>query len=184
MGKKVIQLTEGTLAEMIKNITLDVLNEMDGATYSRIYNASHRAKTDNQNGSFQRSVGSKTTNNDDIISRARKIEPSVQQHWLNEFIGKTFKFYGEDRMGLIADVLFTFDRVKKLDKEKSILVGTVIFNDTQINGDGIVVNFAKEKVLYHERGNRYAYVLEIDNRSKSLWDKLLSQLKMAIDARK
>lgn len=184
MAKKSIQITEEKLAEVIKDITMQALNEMDGATYARIYNATHRAKEDNQQNVFQRTVGPKTVNNDDIISRAIKIEPSIQQHWLNDFIGKTFKFYGEDRMGLVANVLFTFNKVKKLDYNKTVLVGDVIFNNIQISGDGIIINFSNGKVVCHEKGNRYSYNLEVDVRTKDLWEKLLEQLKMALDNRK
>ncbi|MCQ2199279.1 MAG: hypothetical protein MJZ19_06110 [Paludibacteraceae bacterium] len=111
-------------------------------------------------------------------------EPTVQEYWLKEYKGQTFKFYGEDGMGLITHILFTFDKVTKLDKNKTILIGTVIFNDTQISGDGIIVNFEKGEVRYHERGNRYSYSLETDNRTAPLWNGLLEQLKMALDNRK
>lgn len=80
MAKKtVIRLTEGQLAEIIKDITLKSLNEIDGATYSRVYNASHRAKNDNQNGQLQRTVGNRTRNNDDILAHARELEPRAKE---------------------------------------------------------------------------------------------------------
>ena len=87
-------------------------------------------------------------------------------------------------MGIPADILLKFDKVTKLSLEKTILIGTVTYNTSQIEGDGITIDFKHNKVQYHERGSRYAYNLEIDKRSKPLWDKLLSQLKMALDARK
>ena len=90
----------------------------------------------------------------------------------------------EDLLGIPADLLFTFERVKKLDLRKTILVGTVVFNETQIAGDGIIIDFTKDKVQYHEKGNRYAYNLEIDIRTKGLWDRLLVQLKKALKNRK
>ena len=43
MAKKVIRLTEDELKQLIKEATARVMNEMNAATYSRIYNASHRA---------------------------------------------------------------------------------------------------------------------------------------------
>ncbi len=193
MAKKVIKITEGELAEMIKDITLKSLNEMDGATYARIYNASHRAKQDNQKGILSktytiRNINNGTTrtkavNNDDIMARARSMQTTAQQHWLKDYIGQTFKFYGEDRMGLIADILFTFEKVTKLDEKKTILVGTVTFNETQISGDGIIIDFTKNRILYHEHGNRYAYKLEVDNRTAPQWNKLTEQLKMALEHR-
>ena len=183
MAKKVIQLTESELLEIIKDITIKSLNEMDGKTYTRIYNATKRAKEDNQRGLYQRTVGPKTTNNDAIILRATNMEKAVQYHWLKDFIGQTFMFYGQDRMGLVASVLFTFDKVTKLDVNKTILVGTVTFNQTQISGDGIIVNFANGTIKYHERGSRYAYNLEVDNRTAPLWNGLMAQLQMALNNR-
>ena len=193
MRKKVIMLTEIELSNLIKEATRNVISEMDGSTYSRIYNASHKAKEENQNGNYSslriinnKSDGSRRfigVNNDDTILRARKMEKEVQPYWLQDYVGKTFKFYGEDRLGLISDVLFTLERVTKLELNKTILIGTVTFNQTQIVGDGIIIDFKKNRVQYHERGNRYAYNLEIDNRCKPLWDSLLNQLKMALNAR-
>ena len=184
MNKKIVHLTESELMEIIKDVTIQSLNEMDGKTYSRIYNASKRAKSNNQQGIYQRTVGPKTFNNDQTIQDARTLEPKAQQHWLKDFKGKTFKFYGEDRLGLVADILFTFDEVTKLDLKKTILIGTVTFNQTQINGDGIIVNFKNGTIKYHERGSRYAYNLEIDNRTSQLWDDLMTQLQMALNNRK
>ena len=66
----------------------------------------------------------------------------------------------------------------------TLLVGTVTFNKNQISGDGIIVDFVKGRVQYHERGNRYAYNLEIDNRYKPMWDAFLNELKTALDSRK
>lgn len=184
MAKKVIQLTESELLEIIKDVTIKSLNEMDGKTYTRIYNASKRTKSDNQQRIYQRTIGSKTTNNDAIIQRATNKQKPIQQHWLKEFIGRTFMFYGQDRMGLVASVLFTFDEVTKLDLNKTILVGMVTFNQIQISGDGIIVNLKNGTIKYHERGSRYVYYLEVDNRTAPLWNKLVTQLQMALDNRK
>jgi len=60
----------------------------------------------------------------------------------------------------------------------------VTFNLTQISGDGIIIDFVKNRVLYHEKGNRYAYKLEIDNRTAQLWNGLLVQLKKSLENRK
>ena len=87
-------------------------------------------------------------------------------------------------MGLVADILFTFQDVTHLNKQRTILVGVVNFNGTEIDGVGIIVNFNNGSVKYHKRGDRYDYRLEIDNRMKKKWDELLAQLKMSIDARK
>ena len=129
MAKKVTILTENELSQLIKEATSRVLNEMDAATYLRIHNASHRAKQDIQNGNIQRSVnGIKVVDNDDIISRADNMEPEVQTHWLSNYVGQTFKFFGRSQMGLPAHVLFTFEKISKFELSKTVLVGTVTFN--------------------------------------------------------
>jgi hypothetical protein len=115
-------------------------------------------------------------NNDDIITRANDLEPRVQAHWLKDYIGKTFKFFGRGQMGLPAHILFTFDKITKFELNKVILVGTVTFNNNQISGDRIIIDFIKNTIKYHERGIRYTYNLEIDNRYKPLWDKFVNEL--------
>ena len=156
MAKKIIRLTESELNQIIKEATAKIMNEMDAATYSRIHNASHRAMQDIQNGNYERTInGRDFVDNDEIISRADSMEQNVQAHWLKDYIGQTFKFFGRSQMGLPAHVIFTFERITKLEPNKTVLV-----------------DFTKGRVKYHERGNRYAYTLEIDNRYKPLWDKL------------
>lgn len=184
MKKKTINLTTEELHNIIESATRKILNEMDAETYARIHNASHRAMQDIQNGIDKRSVnGKKFVDNDDIITRANDLEARVQSHWLRKYIDKTFKFFGRSQMGLPAHVLFTFSKITKLEPNKTILVGDVVFNKTRINGDGIVIDFTKGIVKYHERGSRYNYRLEIDNRYKPLWDEFLDELNRAINAR-
>lgn len=184
MKKKVIQLTEEELHNLIKECVENALNEMDGATYARLHNASQRAMNDMQNGNATQTVGKKVINNDDTITRATNMQPAVQQYWLKDYIGKTFKFFAQDRLGLVAHVLFTFDKVTKLDVKKTILVGTVTYNATQISGDGITIDLSNNKVYYHERGSRYKYNLVADNRTAPIWNKLLEQLRMTLDKSK
>ncbi len=185
MAKKVIRLTEEELRQLIKEATAKVMNEMDDATYSCIHNASHRAMQDIQNGNYERTVnGRDFVDNDEIISSADELEPRAQAHWLKDYVGQTFKFFCRSQMGLPAHIIFTFEKITKFEPNKTVLVGSVTFNRNQINGDGIIIDFAKGSVKYHERGNRYAYVLEIDNRYKPLWDKFTNKLRAALDARK
>lgn len=181
--KTVIKLTEEELAEIIKEITLQSLNGIDGATYARVYNASHRAKSDNQQGKLQRTVGGKTRNNDDILNQAQSVELNAKESFLKPYVNHPFKFYAENRRGIVFNVIFTMTDMTHLSPEKAILVGTVIFGDTQINGDGIVVDMKTDKIYYHERGSRYRYYLEIDNRTKDLWEKFISQLHLSISKR-
>ena len=184
MAKKIIRLTEAELNQIIKEATTRVMNEMDVATYSHIQNTSHRAMQDIQNGNCNRTVNGKNfVNNDDINSRADSMEQKVQTHWQKDYVGQTFKFFGRSQMGLPAHVLFTFERITKLEPNKTVLVGSVTFNRNQINGDGIIIDFTKGNVKYHEKGNRYAYNLEIDNRYKQIWEAFTNELKSALDAR-
>ena len=184
VAKKIKRLTEDELKQLIKEATAKVMNEMDAATYLRIHNASHRTTQAIQNGNNEWTVnGRDFVDNDEIICSADELEPRVQAHWIKDFVGQTFKFFGRSQMGLPAHVLFTFDQVSKLEPNKTVLVGSVTFNRNQINGDGIIIDFTKGRVKYRERGNRYAYTLEIDNRYKPLWDKFTNDLRSALDAR-
>ena len=92
---------------------------------------------------------------------------------------RAFPFYYINR----CTTIFTFNKITKLEPNKTILIGDVIFNKTKISGDGIILDFVKETVKYHERGSRYTYNLEIDNRYKPLWDNFTNELKQAINAR-
>ena len=46
-------------------------------------------------------------------------------------------------MVLPAHVLFTFEKVTKLEPNKTVLVGDVTFDRNQINGDGIIIDFIR-----------------------------------------
>ena len=109
------------------------------------------------------------------------LHPDAQPHCQDEFIGKTFMFYSEDSMGLVIRVLFTFENIKQLNPNKTILVGTVSLSGSPISGNGIIVDFTKDKVLYHETKTRHNYQLETDKRTKDLWDNLLCQLKSSLE---
>ena len=184
MGKKVVRLTESELNLIIKEATAKIMNEMDAATYSRIHDASYRDLQDIQNGNDERSANcNKKVDNDEIINKAEELGPRVQAHWLKDYVGKTFKFFGRSQMGLPVHVLFTFEKITKLEPNKTVLVGSITFNRNQINGDGIIIDFMKGKVKYHEKDNRYTYNLEIDNRYKQLWDTFTNELNAALDAR-
>ncbi len=171
MAKKATRLTEEELSQFIKEVTAKVMNEMDATTHPRISNASHRTMQDKQNDNP--TINGKQL----VISSAKVLESKAQAHWLEDYVGQTFKFFGRSQMGLPAHVLFTFDRVTKLEPNKTVLVGCVTLNRNQINGDGIVIDFVKGRIKYHERGNRYAYNLEIDNRNKQMWEAFTNELK-------
>lgn len=181
MKRQVIQLTDEQLHSLIKDCVAKALDEMDGATYSRMCNASHKAMNDIQNGNPTRAVENTITDNDDIINKGIINGTDCSATLARDYVGKTFKFFGEDRMGLVAHLLFTLEKVTKLDVNKTILVGTIVLNNKQINGDGIIIDFAKNRVRYHERGSRHSYKLEIDQRVAPMWNSLMDQLKIALN---
>lgn len=184
MEKKVIQLTSAEFMSMINEAVAQALVEMDGKTAMRVPNASIKAQHEIQAGNDNRQINaSKSVANDSLIQKAQDMWSRVENHWLQNFKGFTFKFFGKDRIGIVANILFTFDRLTKLSSNKTILTGTISYNNQSISGDGIIINFDKGVVKYHERGSRYQYSLEIDRRTKPQWDALLEQLKMALNAR-
>ena len=183
MKKRIIQLTEEQLHSLINDCVAKALNENDGVAYSGTTGDTHRTMNDVQNGNQTQSVGNISTKNDDIETSASLSESTVQQLWLKDYVGKTFKFFGEDRMGLVAHFLFTLEKVTKLDVSKTILGGTVVFNNKQINDDSIIIDFAKNRVQYHERSSRHSYNLIIDNRFSHIWNRLIDHLKIALNSR-
>lgn len=137
-----------------------------------------------QNCNYERFVNDKKiVDNDEIISKADKLEPRTQAHWPMDYVGQTFKFFGISLKGLPTHVLFRFEKVTKLEPNKTIMIGSVTLNRNRINGDGIIIDYVKGMVKYHERDNRYAYNLEIDYRYKQMWDAYTYELKTALDAR-
>lgn len=72
---------------------------------------------------------------DDKVSRATNVQPDIHEQCLKDYIGKTFKFFAQDRLQLVALLLFSFEKVVKLDMKETILAGTIVFNNQQINGD-------------------------------------------------
>lgn len=174
-SRKIIRLTEDELRQSIFEAVVPMLNEEDAAIYTRVYNASHRIRKDNR-----QSVNGPLVDKNNERNRSRQTEPNVQVHELDKFIGKDFRFYSENELGLVVIIKFVFSKVKKLAYHNTILTGTVLFEDTQIDGDRIIVDFAKNRVRYRERGSGCFYNLEIDNRFKSLWNELLMQLENAM----
>ena len=183
MAKKIVRLSEAELMSMINEAVTNAL-EKDGKTAMRVPNVSKTTRDDIQRGISDKVINpTKTIPNDRLIQKAQGMAPRVEDHWLRDFKGVTFKFFGEDRIGIVFHILFTFEKLTKLSQDKTILVGTVSYNNQSISGDRIIINFDKGTVKYHERGSRYRYSLEIDNRMKPQWDALLEQLKMALNAR-
>lgn len=181
MAKKIVRLSEAEFRSMINEAVAKALVEMDGKTAMRVPNVSKTARDDIQRGVSDKVINpSKTITNDSLIQKAQGMWSGVEDHWLRNFQGVTFMFFGDDSLGIVAHILFTFEKLTKLSQDKTILVGTVSYKNQSISGDRIIINFDKGTVKYHERGSRYQYSLEIDNRMKPQWDALLEQLKMAL----
>lgn len=179
MKRQIIQLTEEQLHSLIKDCVEKALDYMDGATFSRMCNASHKVMNDIQNGNSTRAVGNNTTDNDEVnkeIINGTDCSATL----VRDYVGKTFKFFGEDRMGLVTHLLFTLENVTKLDVNKTVLVGTIVLNNKQINGGGIIIDFAKNRVQYYDRGGRHSYKLEIDQRVAPMWNSLIDRLNIAL----
>ncbi len=142
----------------------------------------------NAKNNIQQDIYSKTINpnksisNDTLIQKEQNMWPRVEDNWLQKFKGVTFKFFGKDGIGIFTNILFTFEKLTYLSSDKTILVGSVSYKNQTIIGDNIVINFNKGTVKYKDRGSKYQYSLEIDNRFKSKWDALLEQLQIALNA--
>ncbi|MBD5239034.1 MAG: hypothetical protein HDS64_04585 [Bacteroidales bacterium] len=185
MAKKIVRLTDEEFRSMINEAVSQVLKEVDVKTAMRVPNASAKAQNEIQKGFDVRQINTtKSTSNYDLIQKAQSMWSKVENHRLNDFQGFTFSFFSKDGIGLVAIILFTFERLTKLSSDKTILTGTITYNNQFISGDRIIINLDKGTVKYHERGSRYNYSLEIDRRTKPQWDALLKQLQKALNARK
>ena len=56
----------------------------------------------------------------------------------DDYYGTTFKFFGWGPMGLPTHVLFTLDRVTKINPNKTILCGNVTIRTSQANGEKLI----------------------------------------------
>lgn len=186
MAKKIIRLTEQEFYEHITSIVESVMGEIDGKTHARVPNATTKARQLNQQGKYQTSVngsnGTKTIDHNNVISKYSGTLQRANQSLLAPFIATPFIFYATDRFGGSRFLTFKISNIKKLMNGIAILSGDVVFDGNQMIGD-ISVDFNKQVVQYRERGTRYKYNLEIDNRTKANWDNLLSELKASLDNR-
>lgn len=109
---------------------------------------------------------------DDVLGKTRTSDGRVKEGQLEDFIGKTFKFFGEDGLRKNVNIIFTLQRITKLNEIKTILEGDIIYNGEKISVDSIVIDSRKDKVVYKEKESGSLYNLEIDIRSKDLWESL------------
>lgn len=181
MTKKVIQLTEDEFKAMINEAVSQTFIEMDGKTAMCVPKISTKAQDEIQNGIDNRQINVPKTVTDELNQKAQNMRSRVENHWVQQFKGLTFKFFSKDKIGIVTNILFTFEKLTKLSADKTILTGVVSYNNQSIIGDGIIINFNKDTVKYHEQGSRYQYSLEIDMRTKPQWDGLLEQLQIALN---
>ena len=73
-----------------------------------------------------------------------------------------------------------WDRVTKINPNKTILCGNVTIRTSQTNGEKLIIDFTKNRVKYHNRQDKCIYDLEIDNRFKPLWNQFLFELKRVL----
>lgn len=167
MAKKIVHLSEAEFMSMINEAVAKAL-QTNRVTDVEVSNVSKSSTYD-----------IKLDAVDKVINPSKKqgICAGEEEHSLMNFKGKTFKFFGEDSMGIVSNILFTFEKITKLSQDKTILFGTVSYNQQSIIGDKIIINFDKGTVKYKENGSRYQYSLEIDNRMKPQWDAFLERLK-------
>ena len=108
-------------------------------------------------------------------------QANIPDVFFDKYYGTTFKFFGLGPMGLPTHVLFTLDRVTKIEPNKTILCGNVTIRTNQVNGEKIIIDFTKNRVEYRHRQEKCIYELEIDSRFKPLWDKFIIELKGLLD---
>jgi len=177
-------LTEEELSKAIYEAVLPTLNEADAKTYSIAYINAQRQRVKRQNNCIVLKDDKKEQTTKKANSRTEILEPKGQSILLKDFIGQTFKFYGDGPLGIVHDIRFTFEKIIKMDclANKVVMAGTVSCNDCPIKNQKIYVDYNRNSVKYHKRGQLYhTYDLEIDNRYKEQWDLLLNEIRNDID---
>ena len=104
-------------------------------------------------------------------------KPSPEQ--LNEllyskFIGAKFMFFTEDGLGLINRVVVILESIRSSNGDKIVLEGVVVFKSDAKAGKVHIKNGIAKIIRNHSH-----YILESDNRTKSLWDEFLNLLNKA-----
>ena len=179
MAHKVIKLTEAELRQKIYEAVLPMLNETDAATYTRVYNATNRARVNSQQGQYTNQDGSKRPkSNDEIIARGIDLEPRAADSMITPYKATKYMFYCRNLRQNTGIVIFSLDRLFELNRDKAILKGDIVFNNQPTNGS-IIIDMQTLGVIYYHSKSRKKYPLEIDNRFKEQWDKLCATLQKA-----
>lgn len=178
MAKKVVRITESQLSDLVSESVVGVLNEIDAKTYARVHRETNRARLDNQNGKYIHQVtSSRSETNDDIIIRGIDLEPRAADSMISPFKAQ-YMFYCKNLRQNVGITLFTLEKLFELTSEKAVLKGNIVFNQNVMNGS-IIVNMDNGNVVYYHSSSKKKYPLEIDNRFKAKWDKLVSTLQEA-----
>lgn len=179
MAKKVIKLTESELSEMIKDITMSVLNETDMETYARLWEASKNAQKQLQQGNYTEKVGKveHTRNNDTQFDRSKAIDKDV----LMSALEKPFMFFAKSGRDFGCRVIFELGSAPKIKikEDEIVLDGIVIFNQELRYGKISI----KNGIARYRKGNS-VFTLTPDNRTKQAWDSLLDDIQKGLEKRK
>ena len=178
MRKKVIRLTENELRKLISEATCQVLDEIDGKTYSRVHNATMRAQQDVLN-SISNSPQGKP--NMDVIIRGIDLDSRAADSVITPYKTK-YLFHCQNLRGAAAILVFDLKQLYKLAPQTTILKGDITFNNEPLYGS-ILVDLTTGQVQYNYKGKSPRYSLTIDPSKKSLWDKLIAELQTSINAR-
>lgn len=176
MGRKVKKISEKELSELVHNLNKYNLNEIDGKTYSRINNTTIKAQQNRLNG------GSTTNGKRDnlsIITKGIELEPLAANSLIEPY-KKVYMFHGQNLRKNAAILLFQLDELSKLDAEKTILKGKIVFYNETLSGS-IIVDLNNNLVYYNYKGRKPKYMLVIDPECEYLWNKLLNELKISVN---
>lgn len=178
MGKTIIRLNEEELHNLIIEATNQVLNEIDGKTYSRVHNATMKAQNDILNNV---SLSPQGRPNIGVIERGIKLDPRAADSLISPFKTK-YLFHCQNLRGAAAIVVFDLKLLYELTSQKAILKGDIWFNDEPLYGS-IIVDFKMNQIYYNYKGKSPRYKLIIDPSKKDLWDKLMDELQISIKSR-
>ena len=181
MAKKVIKLTESELSEMIKDITMSVLNETDMETYARLWEASKNAQKQLQQGNYIEKVGKveRTRNNDTQFDRSKAIDKDALMSALEKHKTSPFMFFAKSERDFGCRVIFELSSAPKIKEDEIVLDGIVIFNQELRYGKISI----KNGIARYRKGNS-VFTLTPDNRTKQAWDSLLDGIQKGLEKRK
>lgn len=179
MGKKIVRLTEQEFKALIKHAINESLDEIDGATYAKVHNATMRAQQNQLSGIPS---GNNRKSNMDIIQQGIGLDKRASDSLISPY--KTdYLFHCTNLRGTASITIFNLEELYLLNDSKAILKGEIIFNGEHLNGS-IVVEMPTHKTYYNYKGKAPKYLLQIDPSKKDVWEGLLHQLDISLQKRK